>query len=267
MYDFANILLAGPCNLSCRDCIGRKLPGWRGFNTLTCRQLPGLCSFIGKLKKQGVKQISITGLNTDPLLYPYLHDLLVRLRHFLPESEISLHTNGLLLHQSMLLVNSFDRITISIPSLVQETYRYMTGRKTLPDFEKMVLMVTKPLKISILVTSHNRREIPLMLQWCQRMDIKRVVLRYRCGDEGDWQFFPGEKPISFYGLNPVYSIGGLNITIWRFTHTALNCLNLYPDGSIKNKYLLEEKNGPLNYRNRAPSHQSKNANCCLSRNI
>ena len=180
-YQFANILLAGKCNLHCPHCIGRRAP--RAFpSNLSRFPLDGLDRFIAALNRHRMVQVSVTGLNTDPQLYQHEPALLARLRERVSGVQISLHTNGLLILRKIDVFNAYDRATISLPSFRPETCRIMTGSTRVLDLAEIAKQATIPLKISILVTEHNVSELPAIVDRCQELGIHRMVLRKPFGD-------------------------------------------------------------------------------------
>ena len=93
MYDFANILFAGPCNRACPWCIGRLMPDRVNRDNLRVFPPLGIDAFIDTVNRDRIGQIVFTGTVSDPQLYysdtwyPYFE----RLRredpvHYTPDS-------------------------------------------------------------------------------------------------------------------------------------------------------------------------------------
>jgi molybdenum cofactor biosynthesis enzyme MoaA len=237
-YDFANILLSGPCNLRCPACIGRTLAD-RPDNL---RLFPprGLVELLSRLRTAGVRQISLSGTNTDPLLYRHPAALVALLRERLPGVQISLHTNGQLALRQRATLELYDRVTISVPSLEPVTYARMTGGARPLPLERLAREVRVPLKISTLLTEENIAEVPALIARCRSLGLRRVVLRQRYGDHRDWGLFAGWTPRRLFAGNPVYDVDGVEVTHWDFARSgaALRCLSLYSDGEISADYEL-----------------------------
>ena len=238
MYDFANILLTGRCNRRCPHCIGRALAGRAQPDSLGLFPLPGLAEFLEALRHHGVTEVSLTGTNTDPLLYRHPDRLIDRLRKDVPGIRLSLHTNGALALRRLRVFNRFDRATVSIPSFCPATYRRMTGSPRVPDLPEILRQSTIPVKVSTLVTPENREEIPGILRRCHELGVHRLVLRKLYGDSAPDDFFRGRAPVRIFGGNPVYELDGLEVTVWDFGWSTLRCLNLFSDGSISDAYEL-----------------------------
>lgn len=244
-YDFANILLSGPCNLRCPYCIGRQVDP--RFNRDTLDRFPprNLDRFIALLRRHNVRQVVLTGTNTDPQLYRHEARLVAWLRERLPGAQLSLHTNGQLALRKMAVFNLYDRVSLSFPSFDPDTYERMTGVRRVPDLERILREARVPVKVSCVVNEHNVGALSDFLVRCRALGVRRVVLRQLYGDTRAWDILPGRSPISAYRNNPVYEVDGLEVTYWRFEDTTSTSLNLFSDGTISAEYLLTR---PAPYR-------------------
>lgn len=235
-YDFANILFTGPCNLKCPYCIGSHMGQKQLPANLDRFPLAGLDEFIQKLNRHRVRQVSITGANTDPQLYAHEERLIARLREGVPGVKLSLHTNGTLALKKIHTFNRYDRASVSLPSFIPETCRKMTGVDRILDLKGIIHASRIPLKISTLITDENIAEIPDIITRCRNSGITRMSLRKLYGETREFNFFPEQKPYHYFGENPVYLMDGMEITVWDFSKTDLNCLNLFSNGVITEEY-------------------------------
>ena len=239
MCDFANILLSGRCNLRCPDCIGRSLASLP--DNLRCFPPRGLERFCRLLVRHGVTQLTVTGTNTDPQLHRHEARLVQRLRRLVPGVRLNLHTNGLLALRKIECFNSYDRATISLPSLQPETCLTMTGSARVLPLSRIVRAARIPIKISTLVTQHNLGQIPEIIERCRALGLRRMVLRLRPGDGAlGRSLLDGRRPTRWFSGNPVHDLDGLELTIWDFDRSTLRCLNLYSDGTIDTEYRLQQ---------------------------
>lgn len=257
-YDFANILLSGPCNLRCPYCIGRQIDP--RFNQDALDRFPprNLEAFAALLRRHGVRQIVLTGTNTDPQCYHHEARLVSWLRGQLPGAQLSLHTNGQLALSKMAVVNLYDRVSLSFPSFDPDTYARMTGVRRVPDLERILREARVPVKVSRVLNEHNAGELDAFLARCRALGIRRVVLRQLYGDTRAWDILPGRPPASTYRNNPVYDVDGMEVTYWRFEDTTSTALSLFSDGTISTRYLLTRRKRCLHksyrlHRNRPPS--------------
>jgi len=237
-YDFANILLSGPCNLHCPYCIGRQVDPRFNQDNLARFPLRNLGRFAALVRRHGVRQVVLTGTNTDPQLYRHEARLIAWLRAQLPGVQLSLHTNGLLALEKMPVFNLYDRVSLSFPSFDPDTYVKMTGSRRVPDVRRILRQAQVPVKISCVLHPYNVGELDGFLTQCRALGIRRVVLRQLYGDTHQWDILSGRAPVSTYRNNPVYDYDGMEVTYWRFEDTSSTSLNLFGDGSISSAYLL-----------------------------
>jgi molybdenum cofactor biosynthesis enzyme MoaA len=237
-YTFANILFAGPCNQRCPYCIGHQVDPALNRNNLDEFPLRNMMAFVALLHQHRVRQIVLTGTNTDPQLYRHEARLIRWLRKQVPETQLSLHTNGQLALQKMGVLNLYDRTTISLPSFDPDTFEKMTGTRRVPNLAAIVRAARIPIKVSCIVNEHNANQVDEFLARCHEIGVRRLVFRQLYGDTRRWEILSHLKPVAFYHGNPVYYYRCMEVTCWNFDHTTCTALNLFSDGSISTEYLL-----------------------------
>lgn len=236
---FANVLLSGPCNLRCVDCIG-KLASLRHLPcNLDAFPLKNMGEFASRVRGGGVREISLTGTNTDPQLHSREEEVVAALREDVPGARISLHTNGVAAPSKMRAFNAYDRAVVSMASFRPETCRAMTGSDRCPDLPAILGRATIPVKVSVLVSAANVAELPSMVARCWDLGVRRMVLRERYGAVETFQPPPGVERAGAFGGNPVYRWGGMEVTVWSFGAARVSCINLFSDGTITSNYLLD----------------------------
>ena len=239
MYDFANILFAGPCNARCYFCIGRQIDPRLSVNNL--REFPprNLDRFVEMIVAHAIKQVVFTGTATDPQLYRHEARLLDYLHRQLPtDTQYSIHTNGRLALQKLDTFNLYDRACLSFPSFNPMTYFAMMGVRGVPDLAQIVYRAQIPVKVSCIVNDDNRHELPYFLERCQATGIKRLVVRQLYGDPQALPLVAGLSWRSSYGGNPVYDYRGMEVTYWNFDRCDCQSINLFSHGTISGSYLL-----------------------------
>lgn len=263
MFDFANLLLSGKCNARCPFCIGSQVDGRLNHANLDEYPPRNLDRFIELIKQQGIRQLVLTGTNTDPQLYRHEARLLEHLRDVLPAGvQIALHTNGRMALRKMAIFNLYDRAAISLPSFDQQTYRRMMGVAGVPSLDEIMASAKIQLKISCVVTDDNAAQIGGFLERCREIGIRRVVLRKLYGEKRSWHelLSPALKPESLastrgcetlsmvlaqigqasYRGNPLVELPGMQLTLWDFLRTQSSSLNLFSSGLISDRYLLAQ---------------------------
>ncbi len=236
---FANILFSGPCNLRCPACIGQQ-PGVGRDRPANLDRYPlaGQERFVQALMRQGVREVTLTGTNTDPLLYRHLDRLITALQARVPGVRLNLHTNGMAAPGRMAVINRCHRVCVSVPSFEPDTIRRLTGTRRGVDLAALVTGARIPVKVSVLLSPHNLEQIPRMIRRCRELGVRRMVLRQPYPGPGDLEPLPGREPARIFAGNPVYEVDGMEVTVWDFAATQLRCINLYSDGSITGDYLL-----------------------------
>ncbi len=238
-YDFANILFAGPCNLRCPYCIGKKIDPALNQNNLNDFPLQNIDQFVYLLQQNQITEVAFTGTTTDPQLYRHELRLLAWLREQLPPStQFSLHTNGVLALRKMEIFNQYNRVSLSLPSFNPDTYRKMTGSNHLPDVSEIMRQAEVPVKVSCVINEHNVNEVNEFLDRCHNVGVKRVVFRQLYGDTREWHLLSHLSLVATYHNNPVYNYHGIEVTLWNFHHSHSRSLNLFSNGVISPHYLL-----------------------------
>jgi molybdenum cofactor biosynthesis enzyme MoaA len=136
----ANIHFSGPCNLKCTYCIGQFMPHLNGYNTLHVPPglLPGIDNFLHKVRKRNIKEITLTGTNTDPALYHNLSVLTEWLREEIGEDlKIGIVTNGqesIPVCRPVSQAPMFDRVVVSVPSFDSDIYSEVQGGGSMGEY-------------------------------------------------------------------------------------------------------------------------------------
>ncbi len=241
MYDYANILFTGKCNLDCYECIG-KSPQLQGLPANTAAFPPrNVDALIEMVNRHNIKDLAFTGTNADPQLYRHEKELVgyIRKRLIFPAS-LSLHTNGLLALRKIDEFNSYDKASVSFPSYNTNTYAAVAGRRKQPDIKAILQAADIPVKLSMLVTPHNIGEISDYLQQSADLGVKRIVVRKLKGREQEFPLervkpFANQQPVREVFGWPVYNIHGIEVTICAFDKSTAKGLFLISDGRLEDR--------------------------------
>jgi len=134
---FANIHLSGPCNRRCYFCIGQHMMALDSLNSLSTRpsDMTGFGRFIDEVNKRGIKEIDLTGTNTDPCLYRHHEELVSTIRELVPNAVLGIRTNGSAhVHE----IGLYDKGSITVCSTDYHTNVEMMGGPP-PDLGELAI--------------------------------------------------------------------------------------------------------------------------------
>jgi MoaA/NifB/PqqE/SkfB family radical SAM enzyme len=253
MVDFANILFSGRCNARCPFCIGGQVDPRLNEDNLSLFPPPHLDRLVEIIWQEKIRQVILTGTDTDPQLYLHEEKLLRLLREQTPPgTRLVLHTNGRLALHKIDILNQYDRVSISFPSFNPLTYRKMMGVSHPPRLDEIMRRAAIPVKVSCVVTEANAGEMADFLARCRHLGVQRLVLRKLYGENRPWcALLPGDIGLiqtGEYRNNPVYRYHGMEVTLWDFASTESSSINLFSSGLISSSYLLSRVEIGLNPR-------------------
>lgn len=239
MFDFANVLFAGPCNRACPFCIGKQVPARANQDNLDVFPPRGLEAFVRMVNEHEIPEIVFTGTTSDPQLYRWEGELLALLRERLhARARFSVHTNGVRTLKRLDVFNRYDRACLSLPTLRPEIYQQMMGSPEVPDLAQILRAARVPVKISAVVNEHNAGDIHSFMDQCAALGVRRFVVRRLFGDSRRWEILPGRVPRRFFRGNPVFEQHGMEVTYWDFGDATSRSINLFADGTLGTEYLL-----------------------------
>lgn len=246
-YEFGNILFGGSCNQKCIFCIGQQLPGYLSPRNHRDWPLKNLDRFVEEMIASDSKRVILTGTTTDPQLYKHEAQLIKTLRTKIPGSHISVHTNGLLALRKVDTFNLYDTATISINSFDPVTFAKIHGVSTMPDIGAIVANTKPSIKLSCVLTPDNVDQVEVYIETAARLGVTRIALRPAfCVQTGGSMPLKSPKlldetvPNRFHCGNPVFDIGGVEVTYWKFDKTSGKSLNLFANGLLSKEYLLSK---------------------------
>ncbi len=235
-YDYASILFSRKCNSKCYFCIGNSDKFKNFGGNLNSKNLAGLEDFILLSKSNGIKYLSISGINADPQQYLYEMDFINILKNELPNSELSLHTNGRNALSKNKEFNSYDKCTLSFASFDKKSYKKLMGVDSI-DINSVINNSMIPIKLSMILTEHNFGQEKDYILHAAELGIKRVIIRKLFGKENEFSLLEYETPKRFIYKNPVYEIDGVEVTVWNYSDSSAKAIYLFPDGSIRHSFI------------------------------
>lgn len=215
------------------------------------------------LKHDGVDKVYVSSVNTDPLLYQYIGELIAYLRANF--AYVGIRTNAAMLNEDnySVLDNCTEEISISVNSCVKSESFAISGKNSFHEWRNLIqYLKTHPgekhdVRVSIVVNRHNEGSILQAIQTLAEKfpsDIRYIQLRkvYKYGDRRhcreDWAAFEKIaskmerkfKRIGSYHESPIYEAFGIKVSLWRdvFSPESVESINYFSDGKITTNHLL-----------------------------
>lgn len=256
-YSFANINLLGRCNARCFFCLGLDIKEELGYSNQLATHFSewaNFHTFLELCRTAHIKNLYVTGQNTDSLLYHHLEELIRFLqRHGF---AVGLRTNGYRALAMLDVINLCDRnVGYSIHSLRPITNRMIMGRAALPDWGT-IIPATNRCRVSIVLNRCNKAEFFDLLRYITQFEnVQYVQVRRVSTDRREDELAPDmvayEEVYSVVrGIFPLerrfatdaeaYNIYGKEVVFWRTTKTSVNSMNYFTDGTISPEYFIVE---------------------------
>jgi len=215
------------------------------LNTLDKWPLPGIDNFVDKCLDKGVKEINVTGTNTDPLLYRHYDKLFDYLEQRMPDGwTFGLRTNGISPpgHGDM---NLFDKASLTICSLNPEINRIMMGGDP-PNLARWYNDFEDDLKVNIVLGVENvdDGDVFRTIAAVGSYGVKRVNLREPYGQPhvGNPIKF---SPTGYVYDMPTFDFGNIEVCYWDVHYCAVESVNLYASGRVSVDYPITRGHHPL----------------------
>jgi len=258
-YTFANINLLGKCNVDCFFCLGKDI------EDVLCKQNQlkthfaewlNFSAFFERCKAEGVKNIYLTGQNTDPLLYPWLGELVdfIQAQGF----ACGVRTNGFLAMQHVTELQAMhEEVGYSIHTLNPVTQKMILGRADVPDWKAILTMPRiEKMRVSLVVNRCNESEFFDILRFLSEFkQVKYIQVRRISTDTREKLLMPDMAAFErvytkvrevfplrrrFVSDAEEYEIYGKPVDFWRTVKTSVNSLNYFTDGTISDLYFIIE---------------------------
>lgn len=231
---FGNIHLSGPCNARCYFCIGQHMMQLDSYNTLGTYPLPGWDEFAKGCVENNVEEIYLTGTNTDPLLYRHISKLKDDV-HALG-CKFGARTNGLAIGSHPNRYNSFDKVSVSIPTLNKKVYKQIMGVSRNPPTRSEIFSGPTDVKINVVLCKESAgltmRDLETFAEW----GITRVNLREPYGQPHVGNPLDGREPVSYIFGMPQYQLSSTVVTYWDVHYVEVESVNLYASGRVSLTY-------------------------------
>lgn len=202
--DYLRIAVTDRCNQKCRYCMPEGAKFFAPSELLTDKQV---IKIVTLMAGEGVKKVKLTG--GEPLLRESLPELISQILGIKGIEDLSITTNGTLLHQQAqaLYDAGLRRLNISLDGLDEGVYRYMTrGGQLRPVLEGIALarkLGFSPIKVNMtLAAGVNDHLLESMLSSLPKDIELRLIELMPIGSQAAWskkhhlnihKFLGGEK--------------------------------------------------------------------------
>lgn len=265
-YTFANINLLGKCNVDCFFCLGKDI------EDLLCKQNQlkthfsewlNFREFLARCVEEEIQNIYLTGQNTDPLLYPWLQELVdyIQSKGF----SCGVRTNGFLAlkEESVRALQAMrEEVGYSIHTLNPVTQRMILGRGDVPDWKAILTLPdVKKVRVSMVMNRCNEAEFFDVLKFLSEFpQVRYIQVRRISTDTREKLLVPDMAAFErvytkvreifplvrrFVTDAEEYEIYGKPVDFWRTVKTSANSMNYFTDGTISDLYFVVE--GYLKY--------------------
>jgi len=257
-YSFANINMLGKCNANCYFCLGKDIEeqlsrhnqmstffgNWKNFH-----------KFLDICLEREIRNVYLTGQNTDPSLYPCLQELIDWIQKL--GFNCGIRTNGLKVDENLLEVFKTCKASVgySIHTLSPITQKMMIGVSRIPDWEYILNNSGSNVRAQVVVTRCNEHEFFDVVKFLSTTPVKYIQARRVSTDTRLKELSPDiaayERlytlvsrvfPMTrkFFTDAEEYEIYGKKVVFWRTVKTSVNSMNYFSDGTISDEYFVVE---------------------------
>lgn len=178
--DYLRISVTQRCNFRCQYCMPEKPFEWTPKEKLLSYE--EMFEFIKVSIDNGINKIRITG--GEPLVRDDLHKLISMISEYKNDIDLALTTNGYLLKNQIkkLKEAGLNRVNISIDSLDQQTFHYLTKKDVL---EKVKEGIDEAVKLdvfvkfnAVIVKDINDQEVLSLYEYSKSRGIQIRYIEY-----------------------------------------------------------------------------------------
>lgn len=255
-FDYGEILFTGTCNFRCFYCLGHEMSDSAKIDNSAHEHFSKWKNFkeyLDRLQSNNVKTIYLSSTNSEPMLYPYLGQLIDYLQK-LYGFNVGIRTNGSIDTEICNELN--EEISLSLQSLNKDTFKKITGVDMNFDFlENLGKIKSKNLRVTIAVNRYNYKEIFDMIEVLRNYkNIKYVQLR-KCYKYYNTDIKPDIDAFEYvmqelrkfsvkgnYKESIIYDVHGLSVSVWEtvFKSESLQTFNYWTNGVMTSNNLLVE---------------------------
>lgn len=255
---YGEILFVGPCNLKCFYCLGHEMHKSvyeSNLMRLHFSEWKNFKSWLEELREHNAPVVYLSSTNSEPLLYPYMAELIRYLQGW--GFKVGIRTNGSL---DTTVCNLCDEeISLSLQSFNPDTFKKITGVPLTFDFLANLRKIkSSNVRVSIVVNRYNKDEIFDMLDELTKFKLAYVQLRQRylyywedtsieedqdAINEIGGKLYENYKILGRYKKETLdYDYKGMKVSLWWtvFSKKAIMSSNYWTNGKITHNNLLIE---------------------------
>ncbi len=207
------------CNFRCTYCMPKEIFG-SGYKYLAKEELltfEEITRLVKVFKRFGLRKVRLTG--GEPLLRTEL-EVLVKMLSSIPDLEIAITTNGILLPNKAQLMKAagLDRVTVSLDTLNDEVFKKINDvgisvEKVLAGIRAAEKENLHPLKVNMVVKKGLNEDdiIPMAEFFRNTGHILRFIEYMDVGNSNDWKMedvYPAKEIIA--KINKVFPVEPLD---------------------------------------------------------
>jgi molybdenum cofactor biosynthesis enzyme MoaA len=249
----SNIHFSGPCNLDCYYCIGQFMPHLENYNSLNTapEDMAGLDRFIEEVTKRGISEVTLTGTNTDPLLYKHIPALAKYLRERIPDLRLGIVTNGQTFPKNMswlsapptygeqALAHTFQRVVLSVPTFDPDLYRQIEGGGKPPGvWQWRTALWHTTFEVNVILLPEVLPGLWRTVAELINARVPRVNLREPYGFQRAGNPMMPALPDKHLFGQPQYSMGTTVLTYWDVYRVQIQSVNLFANGRVTTDYAV-----------------------------
>lgn len=215
------------------------------LNNLDTFPLLNLQEFIDKCLARGIKEINLTGSNTDPLLYKFHGELCAELRSKIPDVKLGIRTNGVLALTRQKEWRLYDKASISITSFDPAIYKATMGQGMPPCvFHILKIKPEMPIKVNVVLCPETiSGDVFRTLDILKDIGVTRVNLREPYGQPHLGCPISHSSSVNHLGM-PVYDWREMEVTYWDVHYVEVESVNLYANGVVSETYPITKGHSP-----------------------
>lgn len=227
-----------------------------GYDNLDIWPLMNIEAFVHYCNEEEIREVNLTGSNTDPLLYNHIRKLTDYLRKEIPHVQLGVRTNGALISRKRDLWKCFDRGSISTPTLNRTLYRKIMGRGNPPDVSHIMnsgdfYLNNRPPKLNIVLcpeiieNEDVLRTLGILseLTGCEKVNLREPYGQPHIGNPLE-HLIPTHETFGMPSYHQRSERFPMCVTYWDVHWVGVESINLYASGRITDDYAITRGHSP-----------------------